>query len=196
MEVLSNPTFSEVILDSNFCNEALNDKLSPIIRTSKGVVTRYETSAKGSRFQKEILSFSKDGRVQRTENVKLLSLSVDTSVKYQEIIGFGGAFTDAAGICLSKLSDKLQKQIISDYFSSNGIEYSLARVPVAGCDFSERPYSYHEVDQDFELRHFALAREDLIYKVSNHVKMNFGSNYELNSRYHSLKKHRKYVHMN
>ena len=35
-----------------------------------------------------------------------------------------------------------------------------------GCsDFSTRPYSYDDVPDDFELRHFMLAEEDLKMKV-------------------------------
>ena len=48
---------------------------------------------------------------------------------------------------------------------SAGIEYNLIRVPMGCSDFSTRPYSYDDVPDDFELRHFALAEEDLEMKV-------------------------------
>lgn len=37
---------------------------------------------------------------------------IDASVKYQTILGFGGAFTDAAGINIGKLSVLAQAQVI------------------------------------------------------------------------------------
>lgn len=36
---------------------------------------------------------------------------------------------------------------------------------MASCDFSTREYSYDDVDGDLELSHFALAVEDIKYKV-------------------------------
>lgn len=37
---------------------------------------------------------------------------------------------------------------------------------MASCDFSTHQYSYDDADGDLELKHFALAPEDLKYKVS------------------------------
>lgn len=39
-------------------------------------------------------------------------LNIDTSRKYQTILGFGGAFTDSAGINIKNLSDATQDQLI------------------------------------------------------------------------------------
>jgi hypothetical protein len=51
-----------------------------------------------------------------------------------------------------------------------GIGYSVGRVPMAGCDFSVREYSYDDVDGDFNLTNFALVTEDLNYKVHQFFK--------------------------
>jgi hypothetical protein len=50
---------------------------------------------------------------------------------------------------------------------SSGIEYTLGRVPMAGCDFSTREYSYNDVDGDFNMTNFALTDEDMQYKVGD-----------------------------
>lgn len=50
-----------------------------------------------------------------------------------------------------------------------GIEYTLGRVPIASTDFSTHEYSYDEIPDDFDMRHFALVSEDLHYKVGEHV---------------------------
>lgn len=44
-------------------------------------------------------------------------LEVDTSQKFQEILGFGGAFTEAAAINWKLLSDDDQKEVIRLYFA-------------------------------------------------------------------------------
>lgn len=40
------------------------------------------------------------------------TIIVDSKKKYQKIIGFGGAFTDATGINIAKLSRATQNQLI------------------------------------------------------------------------------------
>ncbi|XP_017875581.1 glucosylceramidase-like [Ceratina calcarata] len=100
------------------------------------------------------------------ESPKSQVLSIDTSKKYQTIIGFGGAFTDAVGINLLKLSPATQDQLLRAYYDrKKGSRYSLARVPIAGVDASTRPYSYDDVPNDVKLEHFALTIEDYDYKI-------------------------------
>jgi len=47
-----------------------------------------------------------------------------------------------------------------------GLEYTLARVPIASTDFSTHEYSYDDVADDLSLAHFQLAPEDVNHKVS------------------------------
>lgn len=51
------------------------------------------------------------------------------------------------------------------YYSSNGSRYSLGRIPIAGTDFSTRPYTYDDVADDLSLQNFSLAQEDYDYKI-------------------------------
>uniref|UniRef100_A0A669QHF0 Glucosylceramidase n=1 Tax=Phasianus colchicus TaxID=9054 RepID=A0A669QHF0_PHACC len=46
-----------------------------------------------------------------------------------------------------------------------GLQYNLVRVPMASCDFSLHAYTYDDVPDDFELRHFALRDEDTKLKI-------------------------------
>ncbi|PAV85454.1 hypothetical protein WR25_04790 [Diploscapter pachys] len=81
------------------------------------------------------------------------------------MMGFGGAFTDAAGINLASLPPDMADTIIRQYFSKDGLGYTIGRVPVASCDFSARKYSYDDTDQDFALNNFNLTNEDFQYKI-------------------------------
>ncbi|KAL8563547.1 hypothetical protein ACOMHN_060863 [Nucella lapillus] len=83
----------------------------------------------------------------------------------QSIIGFGGAFTDSAGINIASLPKGAQDRLLRSYFASEGIEYTIGRVPMASCDFSTHQYSYDDVDGDFALKNFSLAPEDLKFKI-------------------------------
>lgn len=94
-----------------------------------------------------------------------VTITIDASERFQNIFGFGGAFTDSAGDQFVSLSETLQNYIVDSYFGKNGLEYNIGRVPIASCDFSTHEYSYDDVHDDFELKHFALPDEDLKLKV-------------------------------
>ena len=54
----------------------------------------------------------------------------------------------------------------STYFGPKGLEYNLIRVPIAGCDFSEYPYTYAETPwHDTTLSNFSLSSHDYFLKV-------------------------------
>ncbi|XP_054158439.1 putative glucosylceramidase 3 [Oppia nitens] len=52
-----------------------------------------------------------------------------------------------------------------DYFSSDGLEYNVGRIPIGGSDFSTRGYSLDDNPGDKSLAHFNLTHEDLDYKI-------------------------------
>lgn len=102
-----------------------------------------------------------------TKQPGVTSILVNTNVKYQKILGFGGAFTDSAGHNIKLLPEPAQKKLMESYFGDDGIEYTMARVPIGGADFSPSFYTLDEYPNDMELKHFALHQEDLNHKVNN-----------------------------
>lgn len=91
-------------------------------------------------------------------------MTINADLKYQKIFGFGGAFTDSAGININSLTEKSKEYLLKSYFSKSGIEYSLCRVPIGGTDFSTRPYTYDDIKDD-NLSQFNLTFEDFTYKI-------------------------------
>lgn len=83
----------------------------------------------------------------------------------QTILGFGGAFTDAATITMNSLTEGARSNLIFTYFSAVGNAYTIGRIPMASCDFSERVYSYDDTVEDLTLSKFSLAKEDVLYKI-------------------------------
>ncbi|CAG9837854.1 unnamed protein product [Diabrotica balteata] len=96
---------------------------------------------------------------------------INPKTRFQEIFGFGGAFTDSTGINIKNMSPELQQYIMRSYFSDEGLEYNLGRVPMGGTDFSNHYYSYMDSDEedlnciDPKLRQMQLALEDFEYKI-------------------------------
>jgi len=99
----------------------------------------------------------------KAESKKLTSsirIACDPDVKYQEIIGFGGAFTESGASVLHNLNREKRLQIIESYFHpQKGIAYSLCRTHINSCDFSLENYSYDDVAGDRELAHFDMRRD-------------------------------------
>ena len=104
-------------------------------------------------FEDEIISTVFD------DSIESPLITVHPHVEYQEIKGFGGAFTEASAVTLDKLSENNRKKIIELYFDKNeGIGYNFGRVHINSCDFSLGNYSCVE-DGDETLETFNIERD-------------------------------------
>ena len=72
------------------------------------------------------------------------------------ILGFGGAFTEAAARNFHTLSADGQELVLELLFGKDGLGYSLGRVHMNSCDFSVESYSFDETDGDFDLVDFDM----------------------------------------
>lgn len=86
------------------------------------------------------------------------TINLDITKTYQSIIGFGGAFTEAAAYTYFQMSIDKRKEIINAYFGEQGLNYNIGRVHINSCDFSLDNYTYVE-DFDTELKTFNIERE-------------------------------------
>ncbi len=101
---------------------------------------------------KDFIVLEDDGR-----ETRLINIFPD--IEYQEIKGFGGAFTEAASTTLDKLSKENREKIIKLYFDNEeGIGYNLGRVHINSCDFSLGNYACVE-EHDETLESFNIERD-------------------------------------
>ncbi|XP_069734862.1 lysosomal acid glucosylceramidase-like isoform X2 [Phaenicophaeus curvirostris] len=142
------------VCDSTYC-----DSLDPVVLPPPGTYVKYESSKAGKRLERS------EGSFQRHLSAPELLLTVNVSVRYQHLKGFGGSLSDAAALNILALSQPAQDNLLRSYFSESGIEYNLLRVPMASSDFSLRPYSYDDVPDDYDLKHFRLVDEDVKMKI-------------------------------
>ena len=78
---------------------------------------------------------------------------------YQTVMGFGGAFTEAAAYTLSRISPQKREEVIRRYFDpQEGLGYTLGRVHIHSCDFALENYTYIE-EGDVELNTFDISRD-------------------------------------
>lgn len=85
-------------------------------------------------------------------------VNVYPEVTYQEIRGFGGAFTEAAAHNYAGMSEEKKKELTSAYFGEEGLRYNFGRVHMNSCDFALGNYTYIE-EGDVELKTFNIAHD-------------------------------------
>lgn len=117
--------------------------------------TVYETLPAKEQYFKEI----KLGYGESDESIEDNILNIFDEVKYQEILGFGGAFTEATAYNYSLLNEDMKKEFLKKYFDrKDGIGYSFGRTHIGSCDFSLDAYSYVE-EGDMTLESFNIDRD-------------------------------------
>lgn len=95
-------------------------------------------------------------------------IEVQVNTRRQQVLGFGGAFTDSASQQIFSLPKAVRDRLLDDYFSEDGLDYNVGRLPISGTDMSTRPYSYDDLpegEEDLSLKHFKLQEEDLLFKI-------------------------------
>jgi len=114
------------------------------------MIKHYET-AKYSGLRHEEVNYD----VKTTEGV----LSVDTKKGFQKMLGFGGAFTEAAAYTLSQMSKENREKVLKAYFDpKQGLNYNIGRVHIHSCDFALENYTYVD-DNDTSLESFSIDRD-------------------------------------
>ena len=99
---------------------------------------------------------------------------LDDTITYQEMIGFGGAFTESSAYNLIRINKEQREQAIKAYFDPvEGLGYTLGRVSIHGCDFSLNSYTYIE-EGDKDLKTFDITRDEqwvipLIHDAEKHA---------------------------
>lgn len=87
-------------------------------------------------------------------------VEVDTSQRFQSILGFGGAFTDASCYLFSSMDEGARSQLLEELFGASGIGLSVARTCIGSSDYSRSSYSFDDSPTaDFALKNFAIAHD-------------------------------------
>lgn len=85
------------------------------------------------------------------------AITVDTSKRFQEIYGFGGALTESSAWVLAQLPADKRLEVIRRYYDQkDGIGYTLGRTHMNSCDFSLNIWSLADVPHDYDLHSFTL----------------------------------------
>jgi O-Glycosyl hydrolase len=108
--------------------------------------------------KKEMLVEQSEITFQRDLETENLLINVYPEFKYQKILGFGAAFTEASAVNFSLLSADKQKKVIDLYFSESGLGFNFCRTHINSSDYGVSEYVYVQ-DGDVELKTFNIDRE-------------------------------------
>jgi len=86
-------------------------------------------------------------------------LRLNPGIKFQEILGFGGAFTDAACYTFNQLAPAAREKLFHELFHPTEMGLSVGRICVGSSDYSTKLYSYDDGEADPELTRFSIEHD-------------------------------------
>lgn len=84
---------------------------------------------------------------------------LDPGVKFQEILGFGGAFTDATCWTFNRLAQSERDELFQEMFHPSEMGLNVCRICVGASDYSRTVYSFDEGAADPELTRFSIDHD-------------------------------------
>jgi glucosylceramidase len=87
------------------------------------------------------------------------AVAVDPQKKFQEILGFGGAFTDATCFTFNRMQSGEREKLLHNLFDPSELGLSFCRTCVGASDYSTKAYSFDDGTEDPELKRFSIAHD-------------------------------------
>jgi glucosylceramidase len=88
------------------------------------------------------------------------AIVLDPAATKQEILGFGGALTDATCYVLSLLTDSEREAAMHDLFAPGEMAFNVCRTCIGASDYSRNAYTFDESDEpDPDLKKFSIDHD-------------------------------------
>ena len=87
------------------------------------------------------------------------AIVLEPEKKFQEILGFGAAFTDAACYTFNRLEPAARKDLFRQLFHPSEMGLNVCRTCIGSSDYSTKVYSFDEGAPDPELRRFSIDHD-------------------------------------
>ena len=100
------------------------------------------------------------------------AIALDPGATRQQILGFGGALTDATCYVLSQIPDAQREEVMHDLFAPNEMALNVCRTCIGASDYSRTAYSFDESPEpDPELKKFSIDHDKAyILPVLRHAR--------------------------
>jgi len=87
------------------------------------------------------------------------AIVLEPAKKFQEVLGFGGAFTDAACYMFNQLTPTAREKLFHELFHPSEMGLSVCRICMGSSDYSTKDYSYDDGDPDPDLSRFSIEHD-------------------------------------
>jgi glucosylceramidase len=84
---------------------------------------------------------------------------LNPSTRYQEVLGFGGAFTDATCYMFNQLAAPAREQLFHEMFHPSEMALNVHRTCIGSSDYSTKVYSFDDGDADPDLTRFSMDHD-------------------------------------
>jgi glucosylceramidase len=85
---------------------------------------------------------------------------LDPNTKFQEMLGFGAAFTDASCYTFNQLPAAARDELFHQLFHPSEMGLNVCRTCIGSSDYSTEMFSYDEGEPDLEMKRFSIAHDE------------------------------------
>ena len=93
------------------------------------------------------------------EHTSVGHITLTPSLKFQEVLGFGAALTDATCYTLSQLAAPAREQLFHELFHPSQMSLNVCRICVGSSDYSRSVYSFDDGEPDPDLKRFSIDHD-------------------------------------
>jgi len=86
-------------------------------------------------------------------------ITLNPQEKFQEILGFGAAFTDASCYVFNQLAAAAREQLFHELFHPSELGLNVCRTCIGASDYSTELYSFDEGEPDPDLKRFSIDHD-------------------------------------
>lgn len=87
------------------------------------------------------------------------TIRLDLGRTFQEVLGFGASFTDAACYMISQLAPAAREQLLRELFHPSEMGFCVSRLCLGSSDYATKAYSYDDGEADPELTRFSIDHD-------------------------------------
>ncbi len=87
------------------------------------------------------------------------AILLDPSRTYQEMLGFGGALTDASAYMIDQLDPAAREKFLRELYDPSELGLQVTRICVGSSDYAATMYSYDEGEPDPDLARFSIDHD-------------------------------------
>jgi glucosylceramidase len=87
------------------------------------------------------------------------AIHLNPELRFQQILGFGIAFTDAACYMVHQLPESARNELLHDLFHPSEMGLNVCRTCIGASDYATELYSFDEGDPDPELKRFSIDHD-------------------------------------